>query len=57
MCGEQPNKLTAKEAAIALSELMYRKLDVRIDQISLRLFIQSEWSKIKKYAHIIHDGE
>ena len=54
MCGPT-EKMTTKEASVALAELMRKRLDISLSPIALELFIRSEWSKIKLYAHRIHE--
>lgn len=48
-------KMTAKEAASLLTNLMNNKLDTTIDPVAMRLFIVAHWSKVKLYAHRIHE--
>jgi hypothetical protein len=55
MSGGIATPLTPKEAAIRLCKLFEDKLDVKIDPVSMRLFLRSYWSRVSPYAHVIHD--
>lgn len=51
-------KSDAAKASRDLTDLMERQLGYpkgHIDPISLRLFIRAYWSRVSKYAHIIHE--
>lgn len=56
----QPPKPDAAKSARDLARLMERQLgyhEGHFDPIALRLFIRAYWSRVSKYAHIIHDEE
>jgi hypothetical protein len=38
-----------------LERLVERHLDIKIDSIALRLFIQAYWGQVSLYARTIHD--
>jgi hypothetical protein len=57
MCGEPQKHMSAREASQSLSDLLLKRVAVCISPITLELFIRSEWSKIKLYAHRIHEDE
>lgn len=49
---------TPKEAAQKLARLMETQLGMQIgqiDPIALRLFIRAYWSRVSRFAHIIHN--
>lgn len=55
VCEPTSTKMTAKEAASLLTNLMNNNLDTTINPIAMRLFIIAHWNKIKLCAHRIHE--
>ena len=57
--GPEPNakQAASNQAASNLAVLMEHQLDVKLDPIALRLFIQAHWSRISTLAHIIHEDK
>jgi len=47
----------AKRAAEDLSQLFRSKLDVSIDPLAFRLFLQIHFHRVSSLAHTIHDNE
>lgn len=47
----------ARQAAGDLAQLMRDKLNMSVDPIALRLFLQVYWSRVETLAHTIHDNE
>ena len=58
MCNPSTIAMDARQAAKELARLMERQLGYtqgHIDPVALRLFIRAYWSRVTKYAHVIHD--
>jgi hypothetical protein len=56
--GTDKPQLSAKQAGIELARLMERQLgyvEGHIDNVALRHFIRAYWSRVRLYAHAIHD--
>ena len=52
-----PARDSSHEAAEKLANLIEAETGVEIEPIVLRLFIKSNWSKVSKHSHDIHDQD